>query len=49
QQANAFATGSNRNKALVAISSGMLQRFDQDEIEAVLGHEIGHVANGDMI
>ncbi|WP_234568108.1 protease HtpX [Rhodohalobacter sp. 614A] len=49
QQANAFATGSNRNKALVAISRGMLQRFDQDEIEAVLGHEIGHVANGDMI
>ncbi|NBC03183.1 MAG: M48 family metalloprotease, partial [Bacteroidetes bacterium] len=49
QQANAFATGSNRNKALVAVSSGMLQRFDQDEIEAVLGHEIGHVANGDMI
>jgi heat shock protein HtpX len=49
QQANAFATGANRNKALVAISSGMLQRFDQDEIEAVLGHEVGHVANGDMI
>jgi heat shock protein HtpX len=49
QQANAFATGASRNKALVAVSSGMLQRFNQDEIEAVLGHEIGHVANGDMI
>jgi len=49
QQANAFATGWNRNKALVAISEGMLQRFDKDEIRAVLGHEIGHVANGDMV
>lgn len=49
QQANAFATGANRNKALVAISSGMLSRFNRDEIEAVLGHEVGHVANGDMI
>jgi len=49
QQANAFATGWNRNDALVAVSSGMLERFDEDEIEAVLGHEIGHVANGDMI
>jgi heat shock protein HtpX len=49
QQANAFATGANRNKALVAVSTGMLQRFDKDEIEAVLGHEVGHVANGDMI
>jgi heat shock protein HtpX len=49
QQANAFATGAKRNKALVAVSSGMLNRFDKPEIEAVLGHEIGHVANGDMI
>lgn len=49
QQANAFATGWNRNKALVAVSEGMLQRFDEEEIRAVLGHEIGHVANGDMI
>lgn len=49
QQANAFATGANRNKALVAVSSGMMQRFNRDEIEAVLGHEVGHVANGDMI
>jgi heat shock protein HtpX len=49
QQANAFATGANRNKALVAVSEGMLQRFDREEIKAVLGHEVGHVANGDMI
>jgi heat shock protein HtpX len=49
QQANAFATGWNRNKALVAVSAGMLQRFTRDEIEAVMGHEVGHVANGDMI
>jgi len=49
QQANAFATGWNRNNALVAISHGMLQRFDKNEIRAVLGHEIGHVANGDMV
>lgn len=49
QQANAFATGANRNNALVAVSSGMLHRFDKAEIEAVLGHEVGHVANGDMI
>ncbi len=49
QQANAFATGWNRNNALVAISSGMLERYSKDEIRAVMGHEIGHVANGDMI
>ncbi|MCK7565928.1 MULTISPECIES: protease HtpX [Marinobacter] len=48
-QANAFATGWNRNQALVAVSQGLLQRMDQDEIRAVLGHEIGHVANGDMV
>ena len=47
--ANAFATGWNKNAALVAVSSGMLDRFPPDEIKAVLGHEIGHVANGDMI
>ena len=46
---NAFATGSNRNKALVAVSTGLLTHMSQDEVEAVLGHEIGHVANGDMI
>ena len=49
EQANAFATGWNKNNALVAVSTGLLSRFDQDEIEAVLGHEVGHVANGDMI
>lgn len=49
QQANAFATGWNRNKALVAVSSGLLERFDRDEARAVLAHEIGHVANGDMV
>jgi heat shock protein HtpX len=48
-QSNAFATGWNRNASLVAISEGMLQRFDQEEIRAVLAHEIGHVANGDMV
>jgi heat shock protein HtpX len=46
---NAFATGWNKNQALVAVSTGMLSRFSKDEIRAVLGHEIGHVANGDMI
>jgi len=49
QQSNAFATGWNRNNALVAVSAGLLQRFDRDEARAVLAHEIGHVANGDMI
>lgn len=49
QVSNAFATGWNRNAALVAVSEGMLQRFSREEIRAVLGHEIGHVANGDMI
>ena len=49
QQANAFATGWNRNSALVAVSAGMLQRFPRDEVKAVMAHEIGHVANGDMV
>jgi len=48
-QSNAFATGWNRNDALVAVSSGLLQRMTRDEVRAVLGHEIGHVANGDMV
>ena len=47
--ANAFATGWNRNSALVAVSAGLLQRFERNEVRAVLAHEIGHVANGDMI
>ncbi|HWQ94993.1 MAG TPA: protease HtpX [Gammaproteobacteria bacterium] len=46
---NAFATGMNRNKALVAVSTGLLNAMSQDEVEAVLGHEITHVANGDMV
>ena len=46
---NAFATGANRNKALVAVSSGLLSYMSQDEAEAVLAHEVSHVANGDMI
>ncbi len=49
QTANAFATGANRNNALVAVSAGLLQRFQPNEVRAVLAHEIGHVANGDMI
>ncbi|MCY0965669.1 protease HtpX [Parathalassolituus penaei] len=48
-QPNAFATGWNRNNALVAVSTGLLQRMEREEVKAVLGHEIGHVANGDMI
>jgi len=46
---NAFATGMRRNSALVAVSTGLLQSMNQDEVEAVLGHEITHVANGDMV
>ena len=49
QESNAFATGWNKNKALVAVSAGLLQRFERDEARAVLAHEIGHVANGDMV
>lgn len=47
--ANAFATGMNRNNALVAVSTGLLQSMNADEVEAVVGHEISHVANGDMV
>lgn len=46
---NAFATGANRNKALVAVSTGLLNNMTADEAEAVLGHEVSHVANGDMV
>lgn len=46
---NAFATGWNKNSALVAVSEGLLHRFQKDEVRAVLAHEIGHVANGDMV
>jgi len=47
--ANAFATGAFRNSALVAVSTGLLQSMNKEEVEAVLGHEIAHVANGDMV
>jgi heat shock protein HtpX len=47
--ANAFATGAFRNDALVAVSTGLMQSMSRDEVEAVLGHEISHVANGDMV
>jgi len=46
---NAFATGANRNKSLVAVSTGLLRALDRDQAEAVLGHEVSHVANGDMV
>ncbi len=48
-QPNAFATGANKNNALVAVSTGLLNAMTQDEVEAVLGHEVSHVANGDMV
>jgi len=48
-QPNAFATGARRDSALVAVSSGLLHGMNRDEVEAVLGHEISHVANGDMV
>jgi heat shock protein HtpX len=46
---NAFATGPSRNRSLVAVSTGLLQRMDRDQIEGVLAHEVAHVANGDMV
>ncbi|MFP4294203.1 MAG: protease HtpX [Halothiobacillaceae bacterium] len=46
---NAFATGANKNNALVAVSTGLLHNMTRDEAEAVLGHEVGHIANGDMV
>jgi heat shock protein HtpX len=46
---NAFATGPSRNNALVALSTGLLRNMDRDEAEAVIGHEVSHVANGDMV
>ena len=46
---NAFATGPSKNKSLVAVSTGLIQQMNQDEAEAVLGHEIAHIANGDMV
>src|SRR5262245_5215577 len=46
---NAFATGANRNNSLVAVSTGLLRAMNRDEAEAVLGHEVSHIANGDMV
>jgi heat shock protein HtpX len=46
---NAFATGAWRNSSLVAVSTGLVQSMSKEEVEAVLGHEIGHIANGDMV
>jgi heat shock protein HtpX len=48
-EANAFATGAFKNSALVAVSTGLLESMTKEEVEAVLGHEIAHVANGDMV
>ncbi|MCL4128048.1 UNVERIFIED_CONTAM: hypothetical protein GTU68_029913 [Idotea baltica] len=48
-ESNAFATGWNKNSALVAVSQGLLERFSREEVKAVLAHEIGHVSNGDMV
>ena len=48
-QVNAFATGPSKNNSLVAVSTGLLQNMNQDEAEAVIGHEIAHIANGDMV
>ncbi|MBT9611835.1 MAG: protease HtpX [Burkholderiales bacterium] len=48
-EVNAFATGMNKNNALVAVSTGLLRNMSRDEAEAVLGHEVSHVANGDMV
>ncbi|MFY8119929.1 MAG: protease HtpX, partial [Burkholderiaceae bacterium] len=46
---NAFATGAFKNSALVAVSTGLLQSMSREEVEAVLGHEVAHIANGDMV
>jgi heat shock protein HtpX len=48
-EVNAFATGPTKNRSLVAVSTGLLRRMNRDEVEGVLGHEIAHVANGDMV
>jgi len=48
-EVNAFATGPTRNRALVAVSRGLLERMNREQIEGVLGHEVAHVANGDMV
>ena len=48
-EVNAFATGPSKSDSLVAVSTGLLQRMDRDEVEGVLGHEVAHIANGDMV
>lgn len=48
-EVNAFATGPSKNNSLVAVSTGLLQRMNKDELEGVLGHEVAHIANGDMV
>ena len=48
-EVNAFATGPTKSRSLVAVSTGLLRRMDKDEVEGVLGHEIAHIANGDMV
>ncbi len=48
-EVNAFATGPTKSRALVAVSTGLLQRMDRDQVEGVVGHEIAHIANGDMV
>lgn len=48
-EVNAFATGATKNRSLVAVSSGLLQRMDRQSVEGVLGHEVAHIANGDMV
>lgn len=49
EEVNAFATGPTRNRSLVAVSSGLLNRMNRDEVEGVLAHEVAHIANGDMV
>lgn len=49
QEVNAFATGPSRNNSLVAVSMGLLNRMDEDEVDGVLAHEVAHIANGDMV
>jgi heat shock protein HtpX len=48
-EVNAFATGPTKSKSLVAVSTGLLNRMNREEVEGVIGHEIAHVANGDMV
>tara|TARA_B100001248_G_C27397212_1_gene466451 strand:+ start:3383 stop:4252 length:870 start_codon:yes stop_codon:yes gene_type:complete len=49
QEVNAFATGPSRSNSLVAVSSGLLQRMNREQVEGVIGHEVAHIANGDMV